>query len=100
MLAHHIVAVGEKAAAEAANILTKLGIDLNGASNGVYLCMNTNICEGSIHLGKHSDEYYSIVNARIRNAYNKGSNFAAQKSAVILELDKIARDLMSGNLKL
>ena len=98
--AHHIVAIGDKAAEEAANILMKLGIDLNGASNGVYLCMNSKVCDGSIHLGKHSNEYYTAVNARIRAAYNKGSSFAEKKTSVVLELDRIARDLMNGNLSL
>lgn len=98
--AHHIVAIGDKAATEAVNILMYLGIDLNGASNGVYLCMRSNVCDGAIHVTKHSPEYYATVNARISQAFNSSSNYAKQRTAVLKELDSIARDLMSGKLAL
>jgi hypothetical protein len=98
--AHHIVAIGDKAASEAANVLMYLGIDLNGASNGVYLCMRSDVCGGTIHVTKHSPEYYATVNARISKAFNSTSNYAKQRTAVLKELDSIARDLMSGKLAL
>lgn len=98
--AHHIVAIGEKASEEAANILMYLGIDLNGASNGVYLCMRTEVCEGTIHAGKHSAEYYATVNETVSKAFQSSTNYAEQRIAVLNALDSIARDLMSGKLDL
>lgn len=98
--AHHIVAIGDDAATEAANILMYLGIDMNGASNGVYLCMKAEVCSGTLHVTKHSAEYYATVNQRISSAFQSVSGYANQRTAVLLELDSIARDLMSGTLSL
>lgn len=98
--AHHIVAIGDDAATEAANILMYLGIDMNGASNGVYLCMRSDVCSGTLHVTKHSDDYYATVNKRVTKAFNSSGNYAKQRTAVLKELDHIARDLMSGRLGL
>ena len=98
--AHHIVAIGEKASEEAANILMYLQIDLNGASNAVWLCSKANVCGGTLHYTRHSEEYYLTVNQMISKAYNKSSNWAEQRVEVLKELDKIARQLMAGKLSL
>lgn len=98
--AHHIVAIGEKASEEAANILMYLGIDLNGATNGVYLCMRSDVCEGTLHVTKHSPEYYDYVNQYIGEAFRKSDDWAEQRVNVIRALDDIARRLMSGDLSL
>ncbi|MBR4289783.1 MAG: AHH domain-containing protein [Oscillospiraceae bacterium] len=98
--AHHIVAIGDKAADEAAQILMYLGIDLNGASNGVYLCMRSNVCDGAIHVTKHSPEYYATVNKMVTEAFQRSTSYSEQRIEVLKELDKIARALMNGDLSL
>lgn len=98
--AHHIVAIGEEASEEAANILMRLGIDMNGASNGVFLCMKATVCEGTLHVTRHSPEYYASVNKLISDAYNGATGYANQRAAVIMALDDIARRLMTGDMSL
>ena len=94
------VAIGDDKATEAANILMYLGIDLNGASNGVYLCMRSDVCEGTLHVTNHSEEYYKYVNTHIREAFEKTSNYSEQRIEVLKELDNIARKLMNGDISL
>lgn len=99
---HHIVAGNAKRARPAQKILSYVGIDINDAENGIYLCMRTNVCqEGTIHAGGHSKDYYEAVNRMIKEAYdNGGSSMSSKREAVVKALDNIAQQLMEGKLDL
>lgn len=102
--AHHIVPAGDTDpnAAEARNILAYLGIDLNSADNGVYLCGSTVDCWSATIHGRHGKNYTEAVNQRLKKVFNdnKGLGLDAQRDAIIRELDEIAWALMEGSLKL
>lgn len=100
--AHHIVPAGDPKAKESQEILAYLGIDINSADNGVYLCSSASDCWGSTVHGRHGKSYTETVNQRIKKVFNdnKKRGTGAQKKAVIQELDKIAWELMEGSLKL
>jgi antitoxin component of RelBE/YafQ-DinJ toxin-antitoxin module len=64
-VAHHIVAFGAPAAQEARDVLIRYGIDINNASNGVFL----RVAE---HQGlPHSKAYYTAVNDLLRTARSR-----------------------------
>lgn len=52
--AHHIVPFGAKRAAVAKAVLSKFGIDINSAENGVFLSQ-------AIHTGRHGNAYIDFV---------------------------------------
>ena len=62
--AHHIVAQGARQASKARRILTRFGIDVNGAENGVYL-------QSNVHRGLHTNKYYEKVNELLTAASTK-----------------------------
>ena len=98
--AHHIVALTDAAAEPARQVLRKLDINLNGFENGVYLCMKVDTCiEGAVHVGRHSAEYYELVNKTITEAYHNASP-KNRRQAVINALDDIARRLMKDDFPL
>lgn len=102
--AHHIVPAGDSDpnAEEARNILAYLGIDVNSADNGVYLCGSAADCWSSTIHGRHGKNYTEAVNQRLKKVFNDNRNrgISAQREAIIHELDEIAWELMEGSLKL
>jgi len=102
--AHHIVPAGDSDpnAAESRNILAYLGIDINSAENGVYLCGSAADCWGSTVHGRHGKSYTETVNQRLKKVFNeeKGLGIDAQREAIIRELDEIAWELMNASLAL
>lgn len=102
--AHHIVPAGDSDpnAAEARNILAYLGIDVNSADNGVYLCGSATDCWSSTIHGRHGKNYTEAVNQRLKKVFNDNKKWGidAQREAIIQELDEIAWELMEGSLAL
>lgn len=110
--AHHIVAGGanNKYAKDTRALLAYVGIDINDAENGVFLLQNSIYADiGSVHSGRHSDEYFKTVHDRLFGAVaqinipNGASGTEVVKlyrEAVIAELDDIAEALMSGDILL
>ena len=71
--AHHIVASTSPKAAAARQQLAKFGIDINDASNGVFLprgSASANPTGASVHSRIHTNDYYSYVNDLIGGARN------------------------------
>jgi len=69
--AHHIVAGNASQAAEAREILARAGIDINSASNGVFLPRNLSVANPSgaaVHSIIHTNVYYNAVNVALRIA--------------------------------
>lgn len=99
---HHIVAGNSPYNRPAQKVLTHLGIDLNSAENGVYLCQKADLCNGTtIHAGGHKKAYYESVNEIIVDAYNNaGISMKSKREAVVEALDKIAQKLMNDDMPL
>lgn len=69
--AHHIVAGSARKARESRNILRRVGIDINDATNGVFLPAtktSANPTGASIHSTLHTDDYYSAVTTMLEQA--------------------------------
>jgi len=90
--AHHIVGDTSKKALPARAILSKHGIDVDDAVNGVFLPNRNNMDDltGILHNGKHPDKYFEAVNRRILLADEMGG-----RKEVINELNRI-RETLSG----
>jgi hypothetical protein len=70
--AHHIVAAGSPKAAEARRILTRFGIDINDAHNGVFLPDTpSSAAPGLYHRTLHTHVYFEEVNARLSQATSR-----------------------------
>ena len=69
--AHHIVAGTASGAENAREILTKFGIDINNASNGVFLPTQRNVVNSAYHPSLHSTEYYEKVDDMLSAATNR-----------------------------
>ena len=72
--AHHIVAIGAKAAAPARAVLKRFGIGIDDAANGVFLPANkssTNLAENAVHSTIHTRPYYEMVNETLGAASNR-----------------------------
>jgi hypothetical protein len=68
---HHIVAGGAHAAAPARGVLTRYGIDVNAAENGVFLPRNgdsANPLGAAVHSTLHTGGYYDAVNELLLGA--------------------------------
>lgn len=98
--AHHIVAGSEEAAAPAREVLLKVGLGINDAANGVFLCMRSDACTGTIHSGRHTQYYYDEINALVTSAYDETANLETNRRAVEQTLDRIADRLRKGELPL
>lgn len=102
--AHHIVPAGDSNpdAVAARNLLASVGIDVNSADNGVYLCSSATDCWGSTIHGRHRNTYSATVNQRLQKVFNdnKKGGTDAQRKAIIQELDEIAWELMNASLSL
>lgn len=73
--AHHMVASTSPKAAAARQQLSKFGIDINDADNGVFLprgSASVNPSGASVHSRIHTNDYYSYVNDMIGGARNAG----------------------------
>jgi hypothetical protein len=89
--AHHIVAGNDADAAFARSVLSKFGIGINEAVNGVFLPANkaTQVIAGkTIHASLHTDAYYRAVNDALRGL--------TTRQEVIDKLQNIARALEAG----
>ena len=69
--AHHIVAGNSKNAAEARAILQKYEIDINDASNGVFLPTVKDVTESTYHPSLHTNSYYEKVTDMLRTATSR-----------------------------
>jgi hypothetical protein len=83
---HHIVAGNHSGAEKARLLLKEEGIDINEASNGVFLPMNSKyiIEEASSHQNIHTKVYYETVYNRLGKV---------NKEDIRDELQKIADEL-------
>ena len=86
--AHHIVAGNAKGAEEARVILQKFDIDINDASNGVFLPTQKGVANSAYHPGLHTNAYYVKVNEQLR--------MAETKEEILSILDDIAEELNLG----
>ena len=68
--AHHIVAGTAKGADDTRKLLSKFGIGINDAANGVFLS-TVKGASGAYHPGLHTDKYYKTVNKLLGEAKNK-----------------------------
>ena len=98
--AHHIVACNAAEAEIARKILKCVGIGINSAENGVYLCQKSGVCGGTIHAGGHSKAYYEAVNEALTTAYESRYSMKEKKEAVIAALNELAIRLRKGDLSL
>lgn len=72
---HHIVASTSAKASEGRAHLSSLGMDINDASNGVFLpsgSKSVNPNGASVHSRIHTDKYYKYVNSMIGGARTIG----------------------------
>jgi len=88
--AHHIVAGSDNAAALSRQILTKYGIGINGAANGVFLPINAAKTTAVIHKGSHKLAYHRWVYEQLQNAKSK--------EELVDILEKIGQKLATGNV--
>ena len=86
--AHHIVAGTSAKADEARQILSGFNIDVNDASNGVFLPTVKDVTEAAYHPSLHTDAYYTKVNEMLRKATSD-----VRAKAI---LDDIAEQLLNG----
>lgn len=78
--AHHIVAGSARKAAPARKALERLGIDINDASNGVFLPAkksSPNPLGATVHSPLHGNAYYDMVNQRLANVTTRAEAEAA-----------------------
>ncbi len=86
--AHHIVAGTSQKANEARVVLQKYGIDINDASNGVFLPTAKGVSNSAYHPSLHTNTYYNKVNDMLRGATSKND--------VLDILDDITEQLSNG----
>lgn len=96
--AHHIIPEAEMrypSAVEARQILEKYGVDINSASNGVFLPDAPNYPHAgsaAVHRGSHTEAYYKYVRDELVNADVHSAD------DVVDVLDNIRRDLLNGSI--
>ena len=89
--AHHLVAGGAGGAADARAVLTRFGIDINAAENGVFLPRNlasANPIGAAVHSTIHTDAYYAGANRLLGQATTRAEALDA--------LDYVRQQLQSG----
>jgi hypothetical protein len=72
--AHHIVPSSDARSTQALQAREKLrlfGIDINDASNGVFLPTSKNISQSTYHRTLHTAEYYEKVNNMLSSAKSR-----------------------------
>lgn len=111
--AHHIVAYDADEAQPARDILDKYGIELNSASNGVFLPTEYHAEFGNVayHNGGHTNDYYNYVNDQLlkvqdeideKNLYIEGDDESRRYCAglVCKKIQEIRIELLTGKLKI
>ncbi len=105
--AHHIVAADEPLAQPARDILKEHGIDVNSASNGVFLPYgkkesNSYISTETQHNGSHVGDYYEYVNKKLQGTIKKieGKGGTVTSKDITKTLDDIRKGLLDGTVKL
>jgi RHS repeat-associated protein len=91
--AHHIVAGSAEAAAPARQVLTRFGIGINDAANGVFLPGNLateNAAGAAVHSTIHTSAYYDTVNTMLGAATTRAEALDA--------LGSIRQSLLGGGL--
>lgn len=91
--AHHIVAGNANIAAPARAVLQKFGIEINSATNGVFLPANravAGVTDAAIHSTVHTRAYYQAVNQALQAATTR-----AEAEAI---LNSLRQSLLSGGL--
>ena len=102
---HHIVAWDAEKASVSRGILSKYGIDVDSASNGVLLPYEKNayVTTEAMHNGGHSAEYYLQVENRLKEAdkFIVSKNLSVNDAKMIMSetLNNIRKDLLNGILK-
>jgi len=90
--AHHIVPGALEKAADAREILKRAGIDINDASNGVFLPANRKVVaeetKALVHAPLHTDRYIKALTDRLTEAERSGT--------VADTLQAIAEELQEG----
>jgi len=86
--AHHIVAWGDKRAAEARKVLEKFNIDINDAANGIFLPIQKGVDDAIQHAKIHTNKYYQEI--------EKMLNQATTKEEVIETLEDIREQISQG----
>ncbi|MBI3837463.1 MAG: AHH domain-containing protein [Planctomycetia bacterium] len=90
--AHHIVPAGLKkfqSAVDARNILTRFGISVENAANGVYLPSQfEDAVRAAYHGTLHSQRYFDEVAKRLK--------VAKSREEVLLVLNQIRKELLAG----
>ena len=69
--AHHIVAGNSPKASEARAIMQKYGVDINDASNGVFLPTAKDASSSAYHPSIHTNAYYDEINKLLSKATSK-----------------------------
>ena len=91
--AHHIVAGNANIAAPARAVLQKFGIEINSATNGVFLPANravAGVTDAAIHSTVNTRAYYQAVNQALQAATTR-----AEAEAI---LNSLRQSLLSGGL--
>lgn len=89
--AHHIVAGSAPEAARARSVLSRFGVDINDAVNGVFLPANRTTLSpapGATHSTLHTRAYYEAVEKALMRARSR--------QEVLVVLETIRRALLSG----
>ena len=97
--AHHIIPEGMDVPElnEARSIIQRYGVDLNSASNGIFLPDAPNLPHAgsaTVHRGSHTAEYARYV----ANAIKRANPTSASDITEIL--NRLRRELLNGTLKL
>ena len=109
--AHHIVSDKMD---EIVDFFNKYDIDINSASNGVYLptkgAKTSEVGKAAIHIGANSEAYRKEIIKRIKDTVGKAEESYKNlnqfqkdkkiKKAILDEMDNIKKDLLEGNLKI
>lgn len=91
--AHHVVEGNAKAAQASREILTKFGIGINDAENGVLLRSDAaSIYPGALHNTSHADKYSEYVYSKIKNVKSRDE--------LVLRLTEVKKALVDGTLDL
>ena len=102
--AHHIVAVNAEKAKDARDILNEYGIDINSASNGVFLPYKENsyVTIETMHNGSHITKYHEYVENELKDKIGeiKINGRTVTSKDITNTLDDIRKGLLDGTVKL
>jgi hypothetical protein len=93
--AHHVVGKAFPSGQNTVALLQRRNIDINSPMNGVYLPGCNSTMKGAVHCGLHTEAYAKMVEMRLLAADARGG-----RDEILIELDDIRRDLMSGLISL